>query len=386
MSCLKPSIHGPGPWEEAQEAGAEGEQEVGRGHAQAQRGEDQERNRRGLAQAVAEGGAHEGRGAGRGHDRWRAPRSRTSGRARTGRRRCCRRRSARCPPRRRRRGSGRGERRGRRGTPRSAGDWSWKPQPTCCPPARSRSRTPRSAQNETRTPAVNTSPCTRACPGVVPRLLHEAEDLQGEDGQDAGHEVQDQTADERESQGEGKPGGGGGRRHRRRWHRGQRGDREVHANRVTLRPQDTVQARERLGPAGGAQDVEAVLRPAGMEYLRGRMLHRPRLGREEVGVVDDHAVGRLKGEQDLSPALAASSAHPSGPTGWARRALSKSGPDAEVGAVSARTGSVSSTSARPGRQTSLHSTQSARPARRTSFPTGRSAGVSTTIGSTTSPS
>ena len=49
-----------------------------------------------------------------------------------------------------------------------AGDWSWKPHPSCSPPARRAIRTDASARKETSTPAVKTSPCRRAFAGSSP--------------------------------------------------------------------------------------------------------------------------------------------------------------------------------------------------------------------------
>lgn len=42
----------------------------------------------------------------------------------------------------------------------NAGDWSWKPQPSCSPPARSTRSRPASDQNDASTPAAKTRPCT----------------------------------------------------------------------------------------------------------------------------------------------------------------------------------------------------------------------------------
>ena len=47
-------------------------------------------------------------------------------------------------------------------------DCSWKPQPSCWPPARSSASTPASAQNDSSTPAVNASPCRLALRRLAP--------------------------------------------------------------------------------------------------------------------------------------------------------------------------------------------------------------------------
>ena len=83
-----------------------------------------------------------------------------------------------------------------------AGDWSWKPQPTCSPAARSARSSPASAQKETSTPAVKAAPCRHGAPSLA-RVTDEAEHLQREHGQHARHEVQDEPAQEREAEREG---------------------------------------------------------------------------------------------------------------------------------------------------------------------------------------
>ena len=49
-----------------------------------------------------------------------------------------------------------------------AGDCSWKPQPSCEPPARSASSRPASAQNESNTPSVKIRPCFTTLPRSLP--------------------------------------------------------------------------------------------------------------------------------------------------------------------------------------------------------------------------
>ena len=53
----------------------------------------------------------------------------------------------------------------------NAGDWSWKPQPTCWPMDRKARRSPASAQNEAMTPAAKTSPWILVWRGWAPACL-----------------------------------------------------------------------------------------------------------------------------------------------------------------------------------------------------------------------
>ena len=78
----------------------------------------------------------------------------------------------------------------------NAGDCSWKPQPSCSPPRRRTSSRPASIQKEARTPAVKASPCAATLRRSLAGLGDESEDLDAEDGKDAGHQVEDQCRPE----------------------------------------------------------------------------------------------------------------------------------------------------------------------------------------------
>ena len=66
MNCLKASIHAPGLGTKRSAPGKMVRRKVGRGHAEGEKGEDEQGNKGGLLRGEAESGAHEGRGAGSG--------------------------------------------------------------------------------------------------------------------------------------------------------------------------------------------------------------------------------------------------------------------------------------------------------------------------------
>ena len=97
-------------------------------------------------------------------------------------------------------------------TARKTGDWSWKPHPAWVPPARRMSRTATIAQkgDEDAEGSVDLRAQLAAEAATLLGGLNEREAFEEEDGEDAGHQVEDDAAEEGEANGaEGGKGAGG---------------------------------------------------------------------------------------------------------------------------------------------------------------------------------
>ena len=184
----------------------------------------------------------------------------------------------------------------------TAGDCSWKPQPSCSPAARSAASAAPSATNVSTTPAANATASRRI---VAPRVLvrREAQHLQRQHREHAGHQIEDQAADERGHDGDGERDGivaaaSRGREIERG--RGCRRGLRARARRCPAAATSIVAARARAEPAGGGDDagdassgpasvgatgsVSTYASPSRVDRLRARRLDpvRRRTGRSEA--------------------------------------------------------------------------------------------------------